>query len=102
MNEFRKKGESDKICIEKILNLKNLFQEENGKLKKHILLLTEQNQNLINELEIIVSSSEFATIDINHHGIKYLNEIINKSKFQLEKSLDDIEETIKRKKLNFL
>ena len=71
------------------------YIEENDKLKKHILLLTAQNQNLINELEIIVSSSEFATININHHGIQYLNELIKNNKIQLNKSLDEIEKTIK-------
>ena len=75
------------------------YTEENDTLKKHILLLITQNQNLINELEIIVSSSEFATININHHGIQYLNEIINNNKIQLEKSLDEIEK-IKKKNIN--
>ena len=96
LNEFRNKDESDIICIEKLINIKNYFEKENEKLKKHIILLTEQNQSLIHELEIIVSSSEFATIDINHYGIKYLNDMINRNKYKLEKSLNDIEKTIKK------
>ena len=88
--------------IEKIIDLKNYFVEENKKLKQHILLLTNQNQNLMNELETIVSSSEFSTIDINHHGINYLNDLLNKNKLKLEKSLDDIEKTTKRININYI
>jgi hypothetical protein len=85
-----------------LIDLKNYFFEENKKLKQHILLLTNQNQNLMNELETIVSSSEFSTIDINHHGINYLNDLLNKNKLKLEKSLDDIEKTTKRTNINYI
>ncbi len=56
----------------------------------------------MNELETIVSSSEFSTIDINHHGINYLNDLLNKNKLKLEKSLDDIEKTTKRTNINYI
>ena len=84
-------------CCNCHLNNIQYYNEENDKLKNHILLLTAQNQNIINELEIIVSSSEFATININHHGIQYLNELIINNKIQLNKSLDEIEKTINNK-----
>ena len=73
--------------------------DENGKLKKHILILTDQNQRLICELETIVSSSDCCTIDINHNGINHLNNVINDNRCRLEKSLDDLEKTINQRKI---
>ena len=68
-------------------------------MKNHILLLTDQNQSLINELDIIVSSSECCTIDINHNGINHLNKVISENKYRLENSLDDLEKTINKRKI---
>ena len=91
--------ECNKIYIQKLIRDKEFLIEENGKLKKHILILTDQNQSLINELDVIVSSSECCTIDINHNGINHLNNVISDNKCRLEKSLDDLEKTINQRKI---
>ena len=97
--DCRNNNENDKIFIQKLTREKELLIEENDKLKKHILLLTDQNQSLINELDIIVSSSECCTIDINHNGINHLNKVICENKYRLENSLDDLEKTINQRKI---
>ena len=99
LKECQINGQSDKLCIEKLIRNKDFLMDENGKLKKHILILTDQNQNLICELETIVSSSDCCTIDINHNGINHLNNVINDNRCRLEKSLDDLEKTINQRKI---
>ena len=96
--EYKINEENGKLNIKKLIRNKDYLIDENRKLKKHILILTDQNQCLINELDIIVSSSEFSTIDINHNGINHLNKIINDNRYRLEKSLDELENSINQRK----
>ena len=96
--EYKINEENEKLTIKKLIRKKDNLIDENRKLKKHILILTDQNQSLINELDIIVSSSEFSTIDINHNGINHLNKIISDNRYRLEKSLDELENSINQRK----
>ena len=96
--EYKIDEESVELNIKNLIRNKDYLIDENRKLKKHILVLTEQNQSLINELDIIVSSSDFSTIDINHNGINHLNKIISDNRYKLEKSLDELENSINQRK----
>ena len=87
--------ENDKIYIQKLIDSKDYLLEENKKLKNHILILTDQNRCLICELDNIVSSSKCGNVDIN---VNWINQVICKNRFMLEKSLDEIENIINQRK----
>ena len=60
--------------ISKFNNIKMQLMEENNKLKNHILVLTDQNQSLINEIDRILHSN------FSNFNAKRLQDIINENR----------------------
>ena len=96
-NDFNDNVNNSNDDIIKLNNIKNYLFDENKLLKKHILTLTNQNQNLISEINLIINCSNFNTIDINRNGINHLNEVVNINQEKLENSLNLLESTINNK-----
>ena len=92
---YGNKNESSNIStynneISKFNNIKMSLVEENNKLKNHILVLTDQNQSLINEIDRILHSN-FASFNANR-----LQDVINENRSRLELSLDEIEHSLNK------
>ena len=47
-----------KIAHQKMTEERGIYQNENGKLKEHIMILTRQNQDLINEIDNVIKDDE--------------------------------------------
>jgi hypothetical protein len=65
-------------------------QEEIVTLKKKILKLVKQNENLINEIDSIVQISGNTTIDVTSEGIKHLKQIIFNNRELLDKYINEV------------
>ena len=65
-------------------------QEEIITLKKKILTLVKQNENLINEIDSIVQISGNTTIDVTAEGIKHLKQIIFNNRELLDKYINEV------------
>ena len=65
-------------------------QEENIMLKKQVLNLAKQNEDIIDEIDNIVKISGMNTIDVNSEGVKHLEQIIFNNRELLGKYLDEV------------
>ena len=65
-------------------------QEENIMLKKQVLNLAKQNEDIIDEIDNIVKISGMNTIDVTSEGVKHLEQIIFNNRELLGKYLDEV------------
>jgi len=65
-------------------------QEENIMLKKQVLNLAKQNEDIIDEIDNIVKISGMDTIDVTSEGVKHLEQIIFNNRELLGKYLNEV------------
>ena len=74
----------------------NFLQEENKKLRNHIITLTEQNQSLINEIHKVIEEDEKMEAILNRK--KRITSILINNRNSIDQSLNNIEEYINKGK----
>ena len=76
-------------------NNNNLLQEENAKLRNHIMILTEQNQNLINEIDNVIEEDEKAKYVLDRK--KRINNVLLVNRNTIDQSLNNLDECINKR-----
>ena len=77
-------------------NNNNLLQEENAKLRNHIMILTEQNQNLINEIDNVIEEDEKAKYVLDRK--KRINNVLLVNRNTIDQSLNNLDDFINKGK----
>ena len=96
INQLCNEIETVKIMQQNANNDNNILQDENSKLRNHIMILTEQNQNLINEIDNIIEEDEkkIAILDRKDR----INSLLLSNRSTIDQSLNDLDECINRGK----
>ena len=76
-------------------NNNNLLQEENAKLRNHIMILTEQNQNVINEIDNVIEEDEKAKYVLDRK--KRINNVLLVNRNTIDQSLNNLDECINKR-----
>ena len=85
-----------KIMQQNATNENNILQDENSKLRNHIMILTEQNQNLINEIDSIIDEDEKKLNILNRKD--RITSLLMNNRNIIDQSLNDLDEGINRGK----
>ena len=78
---------SNKNCI---------LNEENTKLRNHIMILTELNQNLINEIDNVIEEDEKMKFILNRK--ERINSVLASNRYNIDQSLNNLDEYINKGK----
>ena len=78
-------------------NKNNIFQEENAKLRSHIMTLTEQNQNLINEIDNIIEEDEKMQYVLDRK--KRISNVLITNRNTIDQSLNNLDECINKRNI---
>ena len=73
----------------------NILQDENTKLRNHIMTLTEQNQNLINEIDNIIEEDEKAKYVLDRK--KRISNLLINNRNTIDQSLNNLDEGINKR-----
>jgi N-terminal acetyltransferase B complex non-catalytic subunit len=95
INQICNEIDSVKIMQQKEINNNNILQEENAKLRNHIMILTEQNQNLINEIDEIIEDDEKKLSILNRKD--RISSILMNNRNTIDQSLNDLDACINQK-----
>ena len=95
INQICNEIDSVKIMQQKEINSNNILQEENAKLRNHIMILTEQNQNLINEIDEIIEDDEKKLSILNRKD--RISSILMNNRNTIDQSLNDLDACINQK-----
>ena len=96
IDELCRNIEKIKIMQENEKSKNNFLQEENKKLRNHIITLTEQNQSLINEIHKVIEEDEKMEAILNRK--KRITSILINNRNSIDQSLNNIEEYINKGK----
>ena len=94
INQLNFNIENIKILEQNDSNLNNLYQEENLKLRNHIMILTELNQNLYNEIDSVVEEDEKMSFILNRKG--RISTLLLSNKLTLDNAINNLEEGINK------
>jgi chromosome segregation ATPase len=75
-------------------NQNNILQEENSKLRNHIMSLTELNQNLINEIDNVIEEDEKMISILNRKD--RISSLLMSNRSTIDHSLNNLDEGINR------
>ena len=95
INQLNQDIENIKISQQNEENKNNLLQEENTKLRNHIMTLTEQNQNLINEIDNVIEEDEKAKYVLDRK--KRISSLLITNRNTIEHSLNNLDECINKR-----
>jgi chromosome segregation ATPase len=94
INQICKEIETIKIMQQNGINHNNVLQEENTKLRNHIMTLTEQNQNLINEIDNVIDDDEKKISILNRKD--RISSLLMSNRSTIDQSLNNLDECINR------
>ena len=95
INQINQDIDNIKMMQQNDENSNNLLQEENAKLRNHIMILTEQNQNLINEIDNIIEEDEKAKYVLDRK--KRITSLLLTNRNTIDQSLNNLDECINRR-----
>ena len=95
INQINQDIDNIKMMQQNDENSNNLLQEENAKLRNHIMILTEQNQNLINEIDNIIEEDEKAKYVLDRK--KRINNVLLVNRNTIDQSLNNLDECINKR-----
>ena len=95
INQLTQDIENIKIMQQNEENKNNLLQDENTKLRNHIMTLTEQNQNLINEIDCVIEEDEKAKYILDRK--KRISSVLLTNRNTIDQSLNNLDECINRR-----
>ena len=95
INQINQDIDNIKMMQQNDENSNNLLQEENAKLRNHIMILTEQNQNLINEIDNIIEEDEKAKYILDRK--KRINNVLLVNRNTIDQSLNNLDECINKR-----
>ena len=95
INQLNQDIENIKIMQQNEENKNNIFQDENTKLRNHIMILTEQNQNLINEIDNIIEEDEKAKYVLDRK--KRISNLLLTNRNIIDQSLNNLDECINKR-----
>ena len=95
INQINQDIDNIKMMQQNDENSNNLLQEENAKLRNHIMILTEQNQNLINEIDNIIEEDEKAKYVLDRK--KRVNNVLLVNRNTIDQSLNNLDECINKR-----
>ena len=75
-------------------NKNSILNEENTKLRNHIMILTELNQNLINEIDNVIEEDEKMKCILNRK--ERINSILASNRYNIDQSLNNLDEYINK------
>ena len=92
LNQLNFNIENIKIVEQNDLNINNLLQEENMKLRKHIMTLTELNQSLYNEIDNVIEEDEKMGFILNRKD--RISSLLLNNRLTLDVVLNNLDEGI--------
>ena len=95
INQINQDIDNIKMMQQNDENSNNLLQEENAKLRNHIMILTEQNQNLINEIDNIIEEDEKAKYVLDRK--KRINNVLLVNRNTIDQALNNLDECINKR-----
>ena len=95
INQINQDIDNIKMMQQNDENSNNLLQEENAKLRNHIMILTEQNQNLINEIDNVIEEDEKAKYVLDRK--KRINNVLLVNRNTIDQSLNNLDECINKR-----
>ena len=95
INQLNQDIENIKIMQQNEENKNNILQEENAKLRNHIMTLTEQNQNLINEIDNVIEEDEKAKYVLDRK--KRITSLLLTNRNTIDQSLNNLDECINKR-----
>ena len=95
INQINQDIDNIKMMQQNDENSNNLLQEENAKLRNNIMILTEQNQNLINEIDNIIEEDEKAKYVLDRK--KRINNVLLVNRNTIDQSLNNLDECINKR-----
>ena len=99
INQLTQDIENIKIMQQNEENKNNLLQDENTKLRNHIMTLTEQNQNLINEIDCVIEEDEKAKYILDRK--KRISSVLLTNRNTIDQSLNNLDECINKGNINY-
>ena len=94
INQICHEIETIKIMQQNGINHSNVLQEVNTKLRNHIMTLTEQNQNLINEIDNVIDNDEKKISILNRKD--RISSLLMSNRSTIDQSLNNLDECINR------
>jgi chromosome segregation ATPase len=95
INQLTQDIENVKVMQQNEDGRNNVLQEENTKLRNHIMTLTEQNQNLINEIDAIIEEDEKAKYVLDRK--KRISSLLLNNRNTIDQSLNNLDEGINKR-----
>ena len=95
INQLNQDIENIKIIQQNEGNKNNILQDENTKLRNHIMTLTEQNQNLINEIDSVIEEDEKAKYVLDRK--KRISNLLLTNRNTIDQSLNNLDECINKR-----
>jgi len=95
INQLNQNIDNIKIMQQNEDNKNGLLQEENAKLRNHIMTLTEQNQNLINEIDNVIEEDEKAKYVLDRK--KRITSLLLSNRNTIDQSLNNLDECINKR-----
>ena len=94
INLLNKEIENINIMQQNATNTNNILQDENAKLRMHIMNLTQQNQNLINEIHNVIEDDEKMQAILNRKD--RITSLLMSNRSTIDQSLNNLDEFINR------
>lgn len=94
INRLNKEIENINIMQQNATNTNNILQDENAKLRMHIMNLTQQNQNLINEIHNVIEDDEKMQAILNRKD--RITSLLMSNRSTIDQSLNNLDEFINR------
>ena len=88
--------ENIKIMQQNATNTSNILQDENTKMRNHIMILTSQNQTLMNEIDNVLSEDERMHTILNRQD--RISSLLMNNRSTIDQSLNNLDECINRGK----
>ena len=94
INHLNKEIENINIMQQNATNTNNILQDENAKLRMHIMNFTQQNQNLINEIHNVIEDEEKMQAILNRKD--RISSLLMSNRSTIDQSLNNLDEFINR------
>ena len=94
INHLNQEIENINIMQQNATNTNNILQDENAKLRMHIMNLTQQNQNLINEIHNIIEDDEKMQAILKRKD--RISSLLMSNRSTIDQSLNNLDEFINK------
>lgn len=94
INQLNHDIETIKLMQQKASEKNNVLQDENAKLRNHIMILTEQNQDLINHMDKVIDEDEKMTMILNRSD--RITSLLVNNRNTIDQSLNNLERCIQK------